>query len=199
MKTSALIYRPPSKKPIAVAFTAAIMIHLCAVALASHRASPSAETVPTFQGELVGIEEPDVPPAPEVETMPEAPSFSVPTDFVEPSLQPLRSINRNPKPIRPVPKAHSGATSNGRALALTAPTPEYPYEARRRNITSSGVVALTVDETSGAVIDAEMEPGTGSSILDQSALRGLRRWRFKAGAPRRVRVPITFTITGAQF
>jgi TonB family protein len=200
MRTSALIYRPPSKRPIAIAFAAAIMIHLCAVALASRRASPMAETLATSDGPIVELEEPVAPQMPpELETIPVPPSSSVPTDFVEPDVQPLHSTNHNPKPIRPIAKPRSGEISNGHALALSAPRPEYPYEARRRNITGSGVVTLTIDPTNGAVVDAEMEQSIGNSILDQAALSAFRRWRFKTGTPSRVRVPITFTITGAQF
>ena len=200
MRSTALIYRPPSKRPIAIAFATAIMIHLCAVALASRRASLSAELLVTNDVGVVELEEPDNPPMPpESEMIPAPPLSSVPTDFVEPDRQPLHSANHNPKPIRPIAKSRFGGTSNGRALALNAPRPEYPYEARRRNITGSGVVALTVDPANGEVIDAVMEQSIGSSILDQAALSAFRRWRFKAGTPGRVRVPITFTITGAQF
>jgi protein TonB len=200
MRINALIYRPPSKRPIVLAFAVAITIHLGAVALASRHASPTAEPSASFDGVPIELEEPDTPPLPpEMETIPAPPLPSLPTDFVEPDLQLLHSTIHNPKPVPPIAKPPSGAISSGRAFATSAPRPEYPYEARRRNITGSGVVALTVDQATGAVVDVEMEQSIGSSILDQAALSALRRWRFKAGTPRRVRVPVTFTITGAQF
>jgi protein TonB len=200
MRNDVLVYRPPSRWSVVIAFAAAIMIHVCAVALASHRAFTSAEVLPASTSRPIQIEDPDTPPLPpEVETMLEPPTVSAPTDFIEPNPSPSHSLIRYPRPIRPIAKARLGRTSNGRTFAMNAPRPEYPYEARRRNITGSGVVALMVDEATGAVIGAEMEQSIGSPILDQAALSALRRWRFKNGTPVRVRVPITFTMTGAHF
>ena len=39
----------------------------------------------------------------------------------------------------------------------------------------------------------------GNPILDNSTVSALRRWRFKPGTPQRVRIPITFVLTGAQY
>jgi periplasmic protein TonB len=200
VRNNVVIYRPPSRWPVVIAFAAAIMIHLCAVVLASRRAPPSAEVSSAGTSPSIEIEYPNTPPLPpEVDTMPEPPTVSAPTDFVEPNPSPAHSLIRNPTPIRPLAKARLSPTSNGLASAVNAPRPGYPYEARRRNITGRGVVALMVDEATGAVIGAEMEQSIGSPILDQAALSALRRWRFKNGTPVRVRVPITFTMTGAHF
>ena len=86
-----------------------------------------------------------------------------------------------------------------KALAISAPRPAYPYEARRRQITGYGVAILDIDPVNGDVIGAAMSQSTGSPILDDSTLSALRRWRFKPGTPVRVRVPITFTLTGASY
>ena len=58
---------------------------------------------------------------------------------------------------------------------------------------------MTVDSSSGAVTDAVMGQSTGNAILDNAALSAFRRWRFRAGTVSRVRTPITFTMTGAQY
>jgi hypothetical protein len=53
MTNNALIYRRPSKWPIAAAVTAAVLIHLSAVATAFHQESPAilpAATDPTIVG-----------------------------------------------------------------------------------------------------------------------------------------------------
>jgi TonB family protein len=84
-------------------------------------------------------------------------------------------------------------------MALSAPRPEYPYEARRQKITGSGFAILAIDSVSGNVTGAMMEQSTGSSVLDNAAMTGLRRWRFKPGTVSRVRLPITFTMTGAAY
>lgn len=67
----------------------------------------------------------------------------------------------------------------------------YPHEAKQRGIEGSGIGLLTVDPT-GHVTGAVMQQGTGSSILDEAALRSFRSWRFAPGTPGAVRAPITF-------
>ena len=89
--------------------------------------------------------------------------------------------------------------SSLKALALSAPRPEYPYEARRQRTTGSGIAALTIDPVSGNVTDVRMTQSTGSATLDNATINALRRWRFKSGAMTRVQVPITYTLTGASF
>jgi TonB family protein len=84
-----------------------------------------------------------------------------------------------------------------KVLALSAPRPDYPYEARRAKITGEGVAVLTVDRSSGSVISVAMERSTGNAALDQAAIRGFSRWRFRPGTPATVRCPITYTLTGA--
>lgn len=79
---------------------------------------------------------------------------------------------------------------------ISAPRPQYPYEARRANITGSGIVTIEVDPATGRVKNAYMDPSTGSVILDNAALFALRRWRFKPGKVTRARLPITFTMGG---
>jgi TonB family protein len=84
--------------------------------------------------------------------------------------------------------------------AIYAPRPAYPYEARSRHITGHGVAVLTVDVQTGSVTEAVMEQSTGSPILDNAILSAFRRWRFKPGTTgARVRMPITYTMTGASY
>jgi protein TonB len=89
--------------------------------------------------------------------------------------------------------------SSAKAVAIRAPRPEYPYEARRSQITGSGVVVMTVDPATGTVTSAVMAQSTGSPVLDNAALSAFRRWRFRPGTVSKVRTPVTFTMSGAQF
>lgn len=62
-----------------------------------------------------------------------------------------------------------------KALAVYAPRPTYPYEARARRQTGSGVASLVVDPSTGVVKNAEMarKEGPGlesSSVNDESTL-----------------------------
>jgi len=81
--------------------------------------------------------------------------------------------------------------SSSRA-ATYAPKPEYPSEARTRHITGSGVCVVDVDPGSGNVTGASMAQSTGNPILDDSAVRAFRKWRFKPGTVSRVRIPVEF-------
>ena len=83
------------------------------------------------------------------------------------------------------------------ALAIFAPKPDYPIEARRRHITGSGVCMVTIDPN-GNVIDATMARSIGNPILDNAAVSAFRRWRFKPGTNSKIKIPIDFTMTGAS-
>jgi TonB family protein len=81
--------------------------------------------------------------------------------------------------------------SSSRA-ATYAPKPEYPSETRTRHITGSGVCVVDVDPGSGNVTGASMAQSTGNPILDDSAVRTFRKWRFRPGTVSRVRIPVEF-------
>jgi outer membrane biosynthesis protein TonB len=48
------------------------------------------------------------------------------------------------------------------------------------------------------VTDATMSTTTGSVILDNAAIAGFRRWRFRPGSVSTVICPVTFTLSGAS-
>ena len=89
----------------------------------------------------------------------------------------------------PVSAANYIIFSKETGLATFSPRPRYPLP----RPTGSGVALLEVDETTGRVISATMEKSTGHKILDDAALEAFRRWRFKPGTVRKIRIPITFT------
>jgi TonB family protein len=89
--------------------------------------------------------------------------------------------------------------SRAKALALYAPRPQYPYEARSRHVTGSGVVVCSVDSASGNVTGCSVSSSTGSPILDNAATSAFRQWRFRPGTLSKVNIPITFTMTGASY
>lgn len=61
MTDNAFIYRRPSKWPIAIALTAAVLIHLSAVAIAFHQESPATPSMAT-DSPIIGIYFADDPP-----------------------------------------------------------------------------------------------------------------------------------------
>jgi TonB family protein len=204
--TTALLYQPRQGWRVGVAFAAAVLIHFAAVAFANaHRdAKP---------GELSGYDFPEVtydPPS-QVDEPPvnvdEVALTPAPTDesFVpeERSTPPpvRRQVVKSITPIvRPGHRAPGSLSiSSARVLAVSAPRPEYPYEARRAKITGNGIAMMVVDPANGVVTDVKMVVSTGSPVLDNAAIAGFRRWRFKIGTASQVKVPITFTMTGAMY
>jgi len=201
MTNNALMYRRPSKWPIAAALAAALLIHLSAVAIAFHQESPATPPA-AIDSTTIGVDLAADPPAP-----PQDPDISVPppvpiatADFIEPQKTAhVIKAQGTPVPIRPSEQTRLAAVRNAKAFVLSAPRPDYPYEARSRHITGSGVAVISVDPNSGLAVDATMEQSIGNPILDNSTVSAFRRWRFKPGTPARVRLPITFVLTGAQY
>lgn len=200
------LYRPLSGRRIALALIVSIALHGAAVAVASlHRSEPAAQILfDANDGTLVFVEpeagaDPAPPPDP-VAPIPPAPPNDTPPLFVERALAPT-AITAPPKaPLRRPSHAQSASAqnaSNARVFALFAPRPEYPDEARRSRSTGDGAVRLTIDPQSGRVIETTIVRSTGRAVLDQAALAGFRRWRFRPGAPSSVQCPITYTLTGA--
>src|SRR5438093_9199818 len=86
----------------------------------------------------------------------------------------------------PVPMSLSVAQS----MAIRAPLPAYPYEAKRRDVSGSGVCVITVDHGTGKVTAATMERSTGDRVLDKVTTETFKSWRFKPGTVSQVRLPI---------
>ena len=74
-----------------------------------------------------------------------------------------------------------GAGGNGFASATVGANPKPPYPALARRMHVEGVVLLRVHVRSdGGVASVEIANSSGSSLLDDSALRTVRdRWRFE--------------------
>jgi TonB family protein len=82
--------------------------------------------------------------------------------------------------------------SVAQSMAITAPLPGYPYEAKRRNLMGNGICIVTVDPATGRVTDATMSQSTGSPFLDKFTIQTFKNWRFKPGTVSQFRVPISY-------
>ena len=80
----------------------------------------------------------------------------------------------------------------GRAAMIYKPRIEYPYEARKRGITGSGIVAVEIDKATGTVTKAYMLKSTGSRILDDAAVSAFRTAKFAGDFRSPVKIPIQF-------
>lgn len=89
--------------------------------------------------------------------------------------------------------------SSARALAVFAPPPEYPREARSHRIAGSGVCVVSVDRGSGHVTEASIAQSTGNQTLDNSAVSTFRTWIFKPRKVSTVSISFGFTTRGAPY
>ena len=204
-----ILYRPASKKLLWGAFGCTVLIYSGAVLAAMKHEAPPLDLadIPTATVEATVEQAEDQPtPPPEDIPVPEPPPMpqDVP-EFHEENTPPPKQQKPN-KPTAPIKAPQVGARppgtmsiSGAKALAISAPRPEYPYEARSRHIMGSGVCVVAVDVGSGTVTDANMAQSTGNPILDNSAVSAFRRWRFKPGTVSKVKIPITFTMAGASY
>lgn len=90
----------------------------------------------------------------------------------------------------PVPSQLS--LSAAQALAVSAPLPEYPYEAKHANATGTGICVMSIDSASGKVTNATMAQSTGKAVLDKVTTETFRRWQFRPGSVSEIRVPISY-------
>jgi len=208
MIAPALLYRPSARWQTWLAFGCAAALYLAAIALARTEFQAPLSPPPTDSGVDVVIDPtPDQTPVQPVE-----PTLTELSEFVKPD-EAFPEESSTPAPIRPLvrkPVSHlirsaSAAAVSGpgrswvKILAIYAPRPEYPYEARRQRTTGSGSVVLLINSLTGSVTDARMEQSTGSIVLDNSTVSTLQRWRFKPGTVTKVQVPITYTLSGACY
>jgi len=201
-----LLYRPPPRWQWWAAFGGAVAIHLTAVAVAQKREAPAEvpPDVPTavVEATLQATEEPTPPPE-DIPLPEQPPPPEIKPEFVEETTPPpKRPTAQKFAPIKAPQAAGRPGTmsiSSAKALATYAPRPQYPYEARSHHIMGSGVCVVDVDPGSGSVTSASMTQSIGNSILDNAAVSAFRQWRFKPGSVSKVKIPITFTMTGASY
>jgi TonB family protein len=164
---------------------------------------PAAEEVPT---RIAPAEEKKAEPNRNTASMPpsqkaatpieQAPSAEEPAVVAVPAEKKPRA-KKQPRPaVQPEPASISApvpvSLSVAQSMAITAPLPGYPYEAKRRNLTGSGICIVTVDTATGTVTNASMFQSTGSPLLDQLTIQTFKSWRFKPGTVSQVRVPISY-------
>jgi periplasmic protein TonB len=194
-----LIYRPPPRWYFWTALGAALGLHLVAV-VASQRREAAAVELPPQPPQVVEavLAPPEATPPPEdIPLVEPPPPPEVQPEFVEERTPPPRQPQA--AKFTPIKSPGPMSMSRAKALALYAPRPQYPYEARSRHITGSGVIVVDVDSASGNVTSASVASSIGSPILDNAAVSAFRQWRFRPGTVSKVRIPITFTMTGASY
>ena len=206
--SAALICRPTQRWQICVAFAGATLIHLAAIAIAANNPPPTLPPPTVGGGAVEIVVEPEPgnpsPPAEPAAPVPPLPPSADDTFISEENPTPPPVSKRPQRFVEPlVRRTNSGPVTPtslraAKVLAISAPRPEYPYEARRQRITGSGIALLTVN-SGGDVTDVSIVQSTGSPVLDNTIVSGFRRWRFRPGTVSKVQSPITFTLTGASY
>lgn len=200
---SALIYQPTKKWRFCVALAAAAAIHLAALSFANvQRPEPPIASGIDLQPPAIDVDptQPDVDPQPDVsDPLPSPPTIA--PEFPEVESTPIRRQTNSRPIVRPRENnvARPSMLSSAKVFAVSAPRPPYPFEARRQKITGDGIALLTVDPASGNVIHVTMSRSTGNQFLDQAAVTGFGRWRFRPGTVSSVVCPVTFSLIGASY
>ena len=132
-------------------------------------------------------------PPPIAEETPRAEELATPAPPTEKKTRAKRRATpaAQPGPAE-LPIVGTMSLSAAKAVALSTPIPDYPYQARRAHITWSGVCVMTVDTASGSVTSAVMDQSTGNGILDKVTTDAFRKWRFKPRTVSQIRVPISY-------
>lgn len=132
------------------------------------------------------------PPAPKLDIPPPfptpAPAVEVPLPTPTPVIQSPPAVVEAPPPAiqpppRPVatPSPRSNAAAEGayqaRARSQIAKNKHYPDEAMQMSMTGSTHVVYVIDRD-GNLIRVDVERSSGHSLLDQAALRAVRKTRF---------------------
>ena len=84
-------------------------------------------------------------------------------------------------------------SNSARLAAGRMPAPTYPAAARRGGQTGTVVVEFTVD-TSGRVIAAHASKPSPWPLLNDEAVRTVRRWKFPPGEVMKLQRPIVFQL-----
>jgi TonB family protein len=197
---SQLIYRPPPPWYFWTALGVALGIHVTAVAVSQRHEAPPVDLPPQPPQVVEAVlAPPEATPPPEDIPIPEPPPPpEVQPEFVEERTPPPKQQQTAQKFV-PIKSPGPMSMSRAKALATYAPRPQYPYEARSRHVTGSGVIVCTVDSGSGSVSGCSVSSSTGNSILDNAATSAFRQWKFRPGTMSKVNIPITFTMTGASY
>ncbi len=135
------------------------------------------------------------PPAPAARIAPERPpAGDTPTD---PSALPADAASS--LPVTPQPQGEAGQVQASVPLYDLNPPPVYPASARRRGMEGTVVLEVLVDRT-GQPAQVRVLQSSGYDLLDGSALKSVRQWRFspgrRMGRPQEmwVQVPVRFQL-----
>jgi len=136
----------------------------------------------------------------EIVTAKESPEVAHPTPEPTPFSTPAPTPKPTPKPEPRVQKPKPSAAVNvPKPVVIQNTPPSYPENARRNGWEGRVLVRVEVS-ADGRPISTAIAKSSGYGVLDQSALRAVKSWRFQprtvAGIPTAgsVEVPVNFAL-----
>jgi len=178
-------------------------------------ALPSPPELPALEefSPLPEIPELPVDPAPKEETAPVPAAKPSPAPSLRKVESSPRASSRSTESTRPGASSknqgsptgqpgNSGSAGNGSGSGMSdatrlsrgrMPSPSYPAESRRKGQTGTVTVEFTVDHT-GRVISAYAKSPCPWPLLNNEAVRTVRRWKFPPGGMMKLQRPIVFQL-----
>jgi protein TonB len=169
----------------------------------------SAETTPAAPAEVLSPP-PELAPMAELEPLPEIPALPAPAIKPAASSATRKTVGGTSAGAESSPPGRRQSASSGRGVAggtstssgmssasrLAAgsmPAPSYPAECRRKGQTGTVLVEFTVD-SDGRVISAQAKSPSPWPLLNNEAVRTVRRWKFPPGGVMKLQRPIVFQL-----
>jgi len=169
---------------------------------------PEPEVIPEPEPEVVSEQEPVPLPKPKPIKINKPKSKPKPVKITKPEIKPkpVETAKVKPQPKRQVDPSvgsqNAFVAPRSNAAYLKNPKPAYPPIALRRGM--QGLVLLNVEVSKkGTPLTVKVKKSSGSVLLDKSALKAVRQWRFapatRGGLPvaATVDVPIRFSLNDA--
>ena len=82
-----------------------------------------------------------------------------------------------------------------RAKMLAAPKPVCPAAAVQRRVEGRGEFRIDMEFSTGKPLRVAIVKSTGSSLLDDAAVKSLQQWRAAPGTIRVIHLPLVFRLT----
>ena len=205
--------RDPTRHLIGIGFV--VLIHVLVVyALVTGLARRAVEVIkkPLTATIVEEIKAPPPPPPPpkkiEIAKVPPPPQqvYVPPPDIPVPTVQSeavISAVTPTPPPEPPViappappppPAPPKPAVRRG-IIPITRVNPEYPTEARRKNIASGRVLAQLAIDEKGNVTSVKIVEANPPRVFDREVINALSQWRFQADGEKYIgEIEVNFTL-----
>lgn len=92
------------------------------------------------------------------------------------------------------PEQMPAAEAMKEGLLVSAPFPDYSFQARKQRLEGTGIFELKFDLATGHLREIHAVQSTGHALLDGACIRAFKQWRIKPHSVPKIRVPVNFRI-----